>query len=128
MRAQIWEHTYVSTKEHTYEWYDGDGEVHDEDEEEEEEDDDDDGDADEVDVQHEEKNDVEEDDVAEENRSQNRKPTLCEPAQSKRTWNFHKSHFVEICSKNAGPQSPAQHFVRARTNETHKDISQEPCF
>ena len=30
-----------------------------------------------------------------------RKHTLCEPAQSKRTWTFHKSHFVEIYRKNA---------------------------
>ena len=25
----------------------------------------------------------------------------CEPAQSKRTWTFHKSNFVEIYKKNA---------------------------
>ena len=33
-----------------------------------------------------------------------RKHTLCEPAQSKCTWTFHKSHFVEIERKNAKRQ------------------------
>ena len=31
-----------------------------------------------------------------------RKHTLCEPAQSKCTWTFHKSHFVEIYMELAG--------------------------
>ena len=33
---------------------------------------------------------------------------LCAPAQSKRTWTFHKRHFVEIYRKNAGP--PCEHL------------------
>ena len=50
----------------------------------------------------------------------------CEPAQSKRTWTFEKSNFVEIYRKNAGPQSRGHRFVRACTVESHMDISQEP--
>ena len=45
-------------------------------------------------------------------------PFVCERAQSKRTWTFHKSHFVPILR---GPR-----FVRACAVETHMDISQEP--
>ena len=42
------------------------------------------------------------------------KHTLCEPAQAKRTWACHKSHFVEIYRKNAARPFRARHFVRAR--------------
>ena len=57
------------------------------------------------------------------------KHTLCEPAKSKHTWTFHKSHFVwEIFRTNAGPHSRDTRFVRACSNETHMDISQEPFY
>ena len=51
---------------------------------------------------------------------------LREPAQSKCTWTFDKSHFVEIYKKNAGRQSRDLRFVRACAVKTHMDISQEP--
>ena len=50
------------------------------------------------------------------------KHTLCEPAQSKCTWKCHKSGFVEIYMKNAGPQSRHTRFVRACAVETHINI------
>ena len=68
-----------------------------------------------------------------------------EPAQQKRARTGHKSHFVEICRKNAGPIVRARHFapakskrtwtffrdlrfVRACAFETHMDISEEPFY
>ena len=52
---------------------------------------------------------------------------LCAPAQSKRTWAFHKSHFfVEVYKKSAGPRSRGARFLRACAVEAHMDISQEP--
>ena len=53
---------------------------------------------------------------------------LCEPAQSKCTGTFHKSHIcIEIYRQKAGPQSRDTRFVQACAVETHIDISQEPC-
>ena len=53
--------------------------------------------------------------------------TLCEPAQSKCTRTFHKSHSVDIDRKSAVRQSRDTRFVRACAVEIHMDVSQEPC-
>jgi len=44
------------------------------------------------------------------------KHTLCEPAQSKRAWTLHKSHFVWKCDAR---------FVRACAVEMHMDMSED---
>ena len=44
--------------------------------------------------------------------TKNAGPQSRDIAQSKRTWTFHKSHFVEIYTKNEGRQFRGQHFVR----------------
>ena len=51
---------------------------------------------------------------------------LHEPAQSKHTWTFEKSHFMEIFMKKGRGHLREQRFVRACAVETHMDISQEP--
>ena len=44
---------------------------------------------------------------------------LCEPAQSKRTWTFHKSHFVwKFTGKNAAPASA--HLDQTPGLNTHR--------
>ena len=43
-----------------------------------------------------------------------------------RTRSPQEAFCVGIYRKNAGPQSRAQHFVRACTVETHVDMSKEP--
>ena len=52
------------------------------------------------------------------------KHTLCEPAQSKCTRTFHKSH-LEICRKSAVRQACDTRFVRGCAVEMHTDMSQE---
>ena len=42
-----------------------------------------------------------------------RKHTLCEPAQSKRTWTFHKSHFVWKLTAKMPDPNPATHVFCA---------------
>ena len=54
------------------------------------------------------------------------KHTLCEPARSKGTRTFHKSHFVEIYGESAVCQDREAHFVRACAIERYTDVSQEP--
>jgi len=44
------------------------------------------------------------------------KHTLCEPAQSKRAWTLHKSHFVWKCDAR---------FVRACAVEMHMDMLED---
>ena len=51
---------------------------------------------------------------------------LREPAQSKRAWTFHKSHFLRKFTGKCRTQLRARHFARACAIETHMDISQEP--
>ena len=51
---------------------------------------------------------------------------LCEPAQSKCTWTFHTSHFVEIYRGNAGRIARDQRFAGACAVEMDMDSSQEP--
>ena len=53
------------------------------------------------------------------------KHTLCEPAQSKCTRTFHKSHFVEIYRKSAVCQARDTCLVRACAVEMHMDMSEE---
>jgi hypothetical protein len=53
-------------------------------------------------------------------------PASCEPAQSKCTWTFHSSHFVEIYKENGVRFGRNTRFVRACAVEMHMDISQEP--
>ena len=48
---------------------------------------------------------------------------LCEPAQSKCTWTFHKRHYTEIYSRR-----PRASMVRACAIEMHVEISQEPLY
>ena len=51
---------------------------------------------------------------------------LCEPAQSKCTWTFHKRHFVQkFTGDMADPYPGAKHFVRACAIEMHMDMSEE---
>ena len=83
-------------------------------------------------------NDVEDNDVEEEGRSQDlgkvpeprtQDHTLCEPAQSKCTSTFHKSHLIrKFTGKVPEPQNLGAHFVRACAVETHVKISQEPLY
>ena len=55
-------------------------------------------------------------------------PVLCEPAQSKCTWTFHKSYFTrKFTAKLPDANLGATHcFVRACAVEMHLDISQKP--
>jgi hypothetical protein len=53
-------------------------------------------------------------------------PASCEPAQSKCTWTFHSSHFVEIYKENGVRFGRNTRFVRACAIEIYMDISQEP--
>ena len=62
-----------------------------------------------------------------EDRSQDRKHTLCEPASAKCTWTFHKSHVVWKLTGKCRTRVRARHYVQACVVETHMDISQEPC-
>ena len=79
---------------------DGDGEVHDEDENEEEDKDEDDEDDNNDDDEDEEDHDADD--------PKTRKHSLCEPAQSKRTWTFQKSQFVlKFIGKRPDPNSGA---------------------
>ena len=58
--------------------------------------------------------------------------TVCEPAQSKYTWTFHKSHFIRKftgkCWGAQWAQNADTYFVRACGRERHLDISQEPLY
>ena len=57
------------------------------------------------DVKREEEDNVENDDVEEEDRSQDCAACLCEPAQSKCASTFHKSHFTwKFTGKMLGPR------------------------
>ena len=49
-------------------------------------------------------------------------------AQSKCTWRFPKSHYVEIDRQNARAQKRDPHFVRACAVDMHLEISQEPLY
>ena len=53
---------------------------------------------------------------------------LCEPAQSKCTSTFQKSHFIQKCSGKMPPQTRGPHFVRACAVEMRFNISQENLF
>ena len=57
------------------------------------------------------------------------KHTLCEPAQAKCTWTFHKSHFVWIFFwKNAGRRFRSKHFVRAcASRNAHGHFTRAIC-
>ena len=54
-------------------------------------------------------------------------PTLCEPAQSKRTSTFHKSHFTRKFTRKVLEARPP-HFARACAIEMHFNISQKPLY
>ena len=52
---------------------------------------------------------------------------LCEPAQSKRTWTFHKSKFVwNFTGKMLDTYPRASVFLRACAVEMYMDTSQKP--
>ena len=55
-----------------------------------------------------------------------RKHTLCKPAQSKRTWTFHKSHCAWKFTRKMTDQARDTRFVQACAVETCMDLSQEP--
>ena len=53
------------------------------------------------------------------------KHTLCEPAQSKCAWTFHKSHFVWKIIGKMPDANPATLVLCEPAVEMHMDISQE---
>ena len=68
----------------------------------------------------EEDDDVEEEDVEEGDRPQSRDIISCEPAQSKRAWTFHKSHFVpKFTGKMPDPNPGTSFRASLRSRNVH---------